>query len=488
MRRVTTPFSHCGFGLARTDITPPVGIYHRMWGAARHERAAGIHRPLTATAMVFRPLEARHDAAVEQVLIAIDHCLLWSPDMEELLRATSEHSGVPAEQLIVTFSHSHAAGRIDTTRRDRPGGELVGPYLEDLASKLAGIINEARQTLKPAILTYATGRCTLATHRDFWDEESRQYVCGFNPEGPADDTVLVARVSAEDGSPRAVIVNYGCHPTTLAWENTLISPDFPGAMREVIEQATGVPCVFLQGASGDIGPREGYVADVEVADRNGRQLGYASLAALESMPPPATDFIYQGPVVSGATLGTWQHLPLQPDALRARSAWRCRRWTVDLPYRADLPDLRGTEAERSRWLADEAAALKRGDQQTAQDCRAMIERMDRQLTRLSSLPPGPSFPMPVTLWQVGDAIWVAVECEHYNLLQRALRHRFPGVPIIVITLANGSRATYLPSADAYGKGIYQETIAVVAPGSLERLIEAITQEIETCLKEHAHGL
>ena len=49
------------------------------------------------------------------------------------------------------------------------------------------------------------------------------------------------------------MVNYACHPTTLAWENTLISPDFPGAMREVVERATAAPCVFLQGASGDLG-------------------------------------------------------------------------------------------------------------------------------------------------------------------------------------------------------------------------------------------
>ena len=33
----------------------------------------------------------------------------------------------------------------------------------------------------------------------------------------------------------AVVVNYACHPTTLAWQNTLISPDYPGALRELVE-------------------------------------------------------------------------------------------------------------------------------------------------------------------------------------------------------------------------------------------------------------
>ena len=55
MPHVDTPQSVCLLGVARCDVTPPVGIYHRMWGAATHDRATGVHRPLTATALVFRP-------------------------------------------------------------------------------------------------------------------------------------------------------------------------------------------------------------------------------------------------------------------------------------------------------------------------------------------------------------------------------------------------------------------------------------------------
>ena len=40
----------------RRDVTPPVGIYSRSWGAATHDVAEGVHRPLTATAAVFAPL------------------------------------------------------------------------------------------------------------------------------------------------------------------------------------------------------------------------------------------------------------------------------------------------------------------------------------------------------------------------------------------------------------------------------------------------
>jgi hypothetical protein len=477
MPHVDTPQSVCLLGVARGDITPPAGIYHRMWGAATHDRATGVHRPLTATAVVFRAAHERPAPETEQVVIAVDHCLLWSCEMDGVLAHVSRRTGLAAGQVVVAFSHTHAAGLMGLERVGLPGGDLIPPYLEDLARQMTALVEEARRSARPVTVVYGTGRCPLAAHRDFWDEASGQFVCGYNPDGPADDTVLVGRATDGAGRVVATFVNYACHPTTLAWQNASISPDYPGAMRELVESATGAPCVFLQGASGDLGPREGFVGDVAVADRNGRQLGHAVLAALEALPPSGTRFEYAGAVISGATIGTWGHFPLGLDELRARGLWRLRRWTVDLPYRPGLRTREQAEAERARWQEEEDAARRAGDGAKARDCRAMVERMTRWRTRVEALPPGDAFPLPVTLWQVGDAFWLAVEAEHYQYLQRTLRERLPGVAVVVITLANGSRSSYLPTADAYGKGIYQETIAVLAAGCLERLTDAIAEQV-----------
>src|SRR5258708_34267686 len=64
MDRLETPQTRCRAGFARADITPPVGIYHRLWGAALHERSTGVHRPLTATAMWMEPESAESRAGV----------------------------------------------------------------------------------------------------------------------------------------------------------------------------------------------------------------------------------------------------------------------------------------------------------------------------------------------------------------------------------------------------------------------------------------
>jgi len=476
-----TSQSLCRAGVAQTDITPPVGIYHRMWGAARHDRSTGIHRPLTATALVLSaaPETFAHSSvgAHELALVAVDHCLLWPKEMATLLGRVSAATGVADDRLLVMFSHTHGAGLMGLERAELPGGDLIAPYLDELAVKLATLVRQAKNEMQAVTITYGTGHCSLGGHRDLWDAASGQWVCGFNPQGEADDTVLVARLADFHGRAVATVVNYACHPTTLAWDNTLISPDYVGACRELVEQVTAAPMFFIQGASGDVGPRDGFVGDVAVADANGRQLGHAALAALESLPPACTRFEYAGPVVSGAVIGTWKHQPLSSDARRDKAIWRHRRWIVDLPYRCGLPTPAEIDAELARRQAAERAARMAGDEALARACRAQVEVMRRQKVRLGSLPAGKAFPFPVHVWQLGDAIWVAVESEHYQAFARSLRRRFPQTAIVVATIVNGSISTYLPTRETYGTGIYQETIALLAPGCLEQLIEEIASQI-----------
>lgn len=476
---VAAPQSRLQFALAVGDITPPVGIYHRMWGAATHDRAEGIHRPLRATAMVFQSRHAAPSSTSRQVVIALDHCLLGAPELERLASHVALATGVEREALLVTFSHTHAAGLMSLDRIDLPGGELIPEYLDHVARRAAELTAQALGRLADVTFTYGVGRCALAAHRDFWDASAGRFVCGFNPQAPADDTVLVVRATRDsDGAALATLVNYACHPTTLAWDNRLISPDFPGAMRETVEIATGAPCVFLQGASGDLGPREGFVGDPAVADRNGRQLGYAVLSVCESLPPPGVRFEYAGPVESGATIGTWRYAPQTEEEEHAAAVWEVRRWKIDLPYRNDLPTLETVRQERDHWLEQEQAAATRGDLAAARDARALVERRTRLLRRLETLPPGPAYPFPVTLMRMGNAWWLAVSGEPYNLLQTELRRRFPHTPVVVMTLSDGWGPSYLPPRDLYDKGVYQESVSALAPGCLETLIDQLAAAMQ----------
>lgn len=474
MKVVETPQTRCRVGLARADITPPIGIYHRMWGAAKHERATGIHRPLLATLLWLEPESGNRSQAL--IVATLDHCLFDAVDITAMQTAVATAAHVTTTQVLIAVSHTHAAGLMSRTRASQPGGELIGPYLDQLAATLAELAKTTAAAIQPATIIYGSGRCNLAKHRDYFDAERQQFVCGLNPTGPADDTVVVAKFIADNSQTIATLVNYACHPTTLAWQNTLISPDYIGALRETIQERTAAPCLFLQGASGDLGPRDGFVGDTTIADRNGSQLAFAALSALESLPEAGTQQVYAGPVVSGATIGTWQHELVPASSRQHHAAWSINQWNSELPYRSDLPTLEAAQTELTTWQQRESGAITVGKTDEAQVAHARVEQAQRQLWKLQSLPQ-PNFPLPITLAKFGEAIWLFLPGEHYQPLQVQLRKTFPNQPILVSTITGGWQPGYIPPAEVYGRGIYQEQIAVVAPGSAEQIIAAITERI-----------
>lgn len=475
---VPTPTSRLQFGLARVEITPPVGFYHPMWGAARHHRATGIHRPLTCEVMAFAPLAGEGAPLVQ---VEMDHVGMDDEQHGRLIQTVSAAAGVPPANVLSTFSHTHSSGNFAPNRREFPGGELIEAYLEELYAKVAQASRQAMNSLQAAVITYATGHCTLAANRDFWDDGNGIYACGFNPDAPpADDTVIVARITDSAGVLRATVINYACHPTTLAWENTLISPDYIGAMREVVERATGAPCIFALGACGDLGPRWGQQADTAVADANGRQLGYAALAALENLGPPLADYHYQGPVISGATLGDWRYRPFTPERLAQTACFQGGSYIVDLPQKP-LPDPVALEAEVEDWSTKQQEADQRGDAIAARDYGARAERARRWILRVRYLIDRPTYPYHYSVYRLGDAFWITCGGEPYNMLQTELRQRFPAHPIVLSPLAGDFQVAYLLPADRYGKGLYQEEPSILAPGCLEILIEAVTERVKGLL-------
>ncbi len=443
-------YTHCRFGVAVRDVTPPVGIYARSWGAATHEVAEGFHRPLIVSAAVLAPLDG---AAPELALVALD--LGWFPYIpdEQALRAdVLRRTGLVDGTLLINLSHTHAGANVNSRLDGYLGAELIRPYLARLADQVTRAIEEARESLAPAWLTFGQGRCQLARNRDYWDEEAQRFVCGYNPGASADDTLLVARVTGDDGQTRAVLFNYACHPTTLAWQNRLLSPDFVGAARAVLEQAFGAPALFLQGASGDLGPRDNYVGDPAIADRNGRQLGHAAAAVVESLPPPGTRFVYRGLVVSGADLGTWGYAPLETEALAACAQLRAETIEVELTLK-EPPD--------PTLPAQLAVATEHHER----------EKLLRKILLQEALGAEPEHRMPIWIWRLGQAALVAIPNEPYAVLQQRLRERFAGTALLVLGVTNGT-AGYLPPQEIYGRGIYQERQSPFAAGCLEATIAA----------------
>jgi hypothetical protein len=429
-------------GVAQEDITPPVGIYARNWGAAKQDIATGIHRALKLTCMTFQV------SAEDKPLVMISADLGWwksAADEKSLRLAILETFQLLPSRLMFCLSHTHAGPGLFSEDASKPGGEYIIPYLEEIKVKAISAIHKALVSASVSTLSWRYGKCDLASNRDLPDEESDRLLVGFNPEEPADDTLLVGRVSDADGKIRATLVNYACHPTTLAWDNELISPDYVGAMRELLEEHTAAPCLFLQGASGELAPSEQYSGDTELADRYGRQLGHAALAVLEAMYPANTELALEGVVESGAPLAVWRK-----HARPASTKLEAERLQIPMALK-ELPSLKEIE---ERWLACEDHVLK--------------ERLWRMRGIRKTVGEGEVSNMSLWIWRLGEVCLIGQPNEAYSYFQQELRRELAAHPVAVMNIVNGY-AGYLPPRELYVKNMYAVWQTPFAEGSLEQL-------------------
>lgn len=213
----------------------------------------------------------------------------------------------------------------------------------------------------------------------------------------------------------------------------------------------------MLGACGDLAPRYQYVGDPEVADRHGRQLGYAALATLSDMEPAGTQLAYNTTVESGAPLAVWQHqpCPLSTELLATQTA-------VELPLK-EWPS--AEELEQQRLACTD---------------RALEERLRRKRDIRRSVGNGSTYSLAIYAWRLGDAILVGSCCEPYSILQQELRRRFQGRTILCMNLVNGSIG-YLPPADLYDTEVYPVWQTPFDRGCLEATIEVMTSAISDIL-------
>lgn len=445
-------------GIACRDITPPVGIRARHWGPATVDTAEGIHRPFSLTALAIRAA----DGGDPVLLFAVD-ASWWRrvPDYIDTRDAILGALHLDESQMLFSLSHTHSGAVLGANEVDLDGGALIPGYLALLRQAAIDAGREALGKLTPATIDWVTGRSSVASNREALVDG--RAVVGFDPTTPADDTVLVGRIADATGAVLGTIVNYACHPTTLAWQNRLLSPDYVGALRETVEQETHAPCMFLQGASGDLAPREQYVGDTAVADRHGSAIGHAAVAALRTMPPPGTGWQLVDLVESGAPLACWR-----PTSVHYSAELTATITPIVMPLRP-LPTL--------EQLAEQWAGI---------DPLSLEERLRRARSVREGYIDGDTVVHPMWTVRIGDAVLVAHPGEAYSQFQVALRQRFPDIAVVAINLTNGPGFVYLPTAEAYRRNAYQAWQTVLAPGALELLTDAAVGEIID-LFQHTHN-
>ncbi|KPK99838.1 MAG: hypothetical protein AMK75_06290 [Planctomycetes bacterium SM23_65] len=228
-------------GLAKADITPRAGI--EMSGfAKRVQPSVGVNDPLYATVLV-----VEDDATT----IAVTACdLLCVPaDLTSEVRAKAEAlAGIPASHVTVHCTHTHYGPRV-------PGADGAAgferAYREYLIWQLVGLIREAKSAVQPARMKIGLGESDIGVNRRERTADGR-IVLGSNPEGPVDRSVGVCRIETPAGEPLAALISFAAHPVGQDTQIRRISADYVGCTRRVVEELTGAPCLFWQGACGNV--------------------------------------------------------------------------------------------------------------------------------------------------------------------------------------------------------------------------------------------
>lgn len=271
-------------GVAVRDITPAPGL--PLWGYTDVERpASGTRDPLYAKAIVFR------GGGNTAALVSLD---LGRPPVRErveAIRAKAKAMGIDHVSLVA--SHTHSA----------PYMELPGlPHLDAIDEAIVAALEEALKACVPARI--GVGRCDIAiSHNRRVIKNGECYMLWRNakrlPTAPLDTEAGVIRIDGPGGKPLATLVNFACHPVIFGPDNTRYSADWVGAMCAKVEQATKVPCLFLQGACGDINPNMDKTpldqdAD-KVVDEEGATAARAVIAChkgTEAIPPKSPSVLF----------------------------------------------------------------------------------------------------------------------------------------------------------------------------------------------------
>ncbi|MEQ7006721.1 neutral/alkaline non-lysosomal ceramidase N-terminal domain-containing protein [Actinopolymorpha sp. B17G11] len=409
-------------GAAVVDVTPPAGTTMSGY-AARLGPATGVHDPITVRAVCVE----------DTALVAVDVVGLH----EDLCATVARRCPLPDEGVRIHATHTHSG---PASVPGRLGGGVDAVWLAKLEDAcVEAIAAAARRRVPVQVLAGYGAEVDVARNRRRTD-------------GPVDHSLPVVRLVADDGASVAVVMSYACHPVVLGADNTLLSADYPGVVRRLVEaRHPGCVALFLTGCAGDA--NTGHAASASVTQQASMSRTFAAAEqAGETLAAAVLDarlVAHAGPVRADRTT---VDLDIADDpGVDGVDEWR--------RLAADPGTDPGLTALMRYWLDWSERIAGRGERRWP----APVGVLDWAGVRIVTLPGEP-------FAQIGLDIRAAVG-------QRA----GPAAVTMVAGYTDGCPG-YLPTSTEYAFGGYEVEEAhryyglrgPFDPGSAERLVEAAT--------------
>jgi hypothetical protein len=400
-------------GVATVDITPPLGMPMRGY-SSRKELSNGIWDPLYAKSIVFDDGNNRFS------IVVLD--LIGPPpkDVRERILQKAKKE-LQISTILFLAIHTHAGPDL---KPNLPSKE--NPWLPKLERNIYEVIRKADSSKSPVTVETGYGSADISYDRRLVNPDGTVTMLWSNPgrkeNTPVDQTVGVVGFKGTDGKWIAILVHYACHPVVFEGSNLKYSAEFPGVMRNYVDEHLGGTCFFLQGACGEINPydrpRESNQDTYSKLKQTGIALGKEVVRIAESMKPVKEDTL---------KLSTYEYI-------------------TNLKYRYDLQD----EKVKGFYIK------QRGEKYYEELVR------DRH--------PFIKAETPIVL--LGKEIaWVGFPGEFFDDFQIALRNRSPIPHTFFLGYCNDV-FSYFPTIQAASEGGYGASYSTyVEVGAGERLVD-----------------
>ena len=268
-------------GVGRAVVTPDTPPVWLAGYAARTQPATGMIHHVWAKALVFEETPGNR-----AVLITTDVLGLTREITAVVSQRLSARYGIERPRVFFNSSHTHSGPII--------WPNLIGTCLLS-SNQLRHVVTQNRAFTEQIVAAVDMAVTNLAPARLSAGRASAGFAINRRKRevAPVDHTVPVLRVTAPDGTVRAVLFNYACHNTTLTSANLLINGDYAGfAMLELEAAYPGATAFFVQGCAADQNPEPRHTE--AYARQHGRELADAVKTALAGEMRPVA-----GPLRTG---------------------------------------------------------------------------------------------------------------------------------------------------------------------------------------------
>ncbi|RAN85308.1 neutral/alkaline non-lysosomal ceramidase N-terminal domain-containing protein [Bacillus sp. SRB_331] len=395
-------------GVCKVDITPPIGIdfigYHRDTGINN------IEDHIYGTIFVFEKDE------MKTVFISIDNIGMLVEDTTMIRERVASELNEPLQQITVVYTHTHSGPE---TVGDHP---LIKSYKTILLNNVVQGAITANNNMRSCEVGWDVTTGDIGVNRRERTPDGKAKM-GINIEGIVDKRIgVLAMRNAESKELAGVIVFCTAHPNVLKGDSDVLSADYPGMTREILEKIVNCPVIIVQGAAGNVNAK--YRGSQEAL----KQMAYVLSGHVLTILPTVT---YR-PIVNLRTISTMMQMKLK-----------------------DIPEIE--EIKRMAQLAEKQWGVN-----TEEWLTIVLEKHRRNIQQVS-------IDLEIQLFQINDGIFSGIPMEPFSETALEMKESVQNELAFFGGYTNGYIG-YLPTKEEYAYGGYEVELNPVVYGPVTNLL------------------